>query len=128
MKEFASNMWDVTRGKPRAAASDGIEGLEDQDKIQIDKVDRIGDEAQSDAQNNDGTLEAYVPRSLFLHLYQAGATSTPYIYFSSFIFLFFLNKIYFLLKKIYSILIAFCCRLDCKFSIHWIKGMKHGAT
>ena len=93
MKEFASIMWDVTRGKPRAATSDNIKGLEDQDKIQIDKGDRIGDEGQSDAQNNDGTLEAYVPRTLLLHLYQAGTASTPYVYFSFFIFLFFSNKI-----------------------------------
>ena len=56
MKEFASNIWDARCGKPRAAASDNIKGLEDQDKIQIDKMDRIGDEGQSDAQNNDGTL------------------------------------------------------------------------
>ena len=91
MKEFASNIWDARYGKPRAAASDDIKGLEDQDKIQINKVDRIGDEGQSDAQNNDGTLEIYDPRNLFLHLYQAGATSTPYIYFSCFIFLIFLK-------------------------------------
>ena len=44
MKEFASNIWDVIRGKPRAAASDDMEGLEDQDKIQINTMDRIGDE------------------------------------------------------------------------------------
>ena len=37
-------VWNVTRGKPRAAASDDMEGLEGQDKIQIDKVDKIGDE------------------------------------------------------------------------------------
>ena len=102
MKEFASNIWDARCGKPRAAASDDIKGLEDQDKIQIDKVDRIGDEGQNDAQNNDGTLGTYVPRSLFLHLYQAGAASTPYIYFSYFIFFNFLKiKYNFLLKKIY---------------------------
>ena len=45
-------------------------------------------------------------------------------------FCFFLKNIYnFLLEKnIYSILIVLCCRLDCKFSIYWIKGMKRGAA
>jgi len=43
-------LWDSTRGKPRAAASDNMEGLKNQNKIQIDKkMDRIGDEGQSDA-------------------------------------------------------------------------------
>ena len=40
-----------------------MEGLEDQDKIQIDKVDRIGDEGQNDTQNNNGILGAYEPYS-----------------------------------------------------------------
>ena len=44
MKEFALNIWDATRGKLRAAASDDMEGLENQDKIQIDKMDKIGDQ------------------------------------------------------------------------------------
>ena len=94
-------VWDATRGKPRAAASDDMEGLEGQDEIQIDEVDRIGDEGQGDAQNNDGTLGAYVPRTLLLHIYQAGAASTTYVYFSCFIFLnlFSKKRWFFLLRK-----------------------------
>ena len=76
-----------------------MEGLEDQDKIQINKMDKIGDKDQSNVQNNNGILGAYVPRTLLLYLYQAGAASTPYIYFSYFIFFF--KNIIFYLKKIY---------------------------
>ena len=78
-------VWVVIRGKPRAAASDDMEGMEDQGEIQIDGVDRIGNEGQGDAQNNKGTLGAYVPRTLLLHIFQAGAASTTYIYCSYFI-------------------------------------------
>ena len=79
-------VWVIIRGKPRAAASDDMEGMEDQGEIQIDGVDRIGDEGQGNAQNNEGTLGAYVPRTLLLHIFQAGAASTTYIYCSYFIY------------------------------------------
>ena len=49
-------------------------------------MDRVGNELQGDAQNNNGTLGAYIPRTLFLYIYQAGAVSTTYIYFLYFIF------------------------------------------
>ena len=74
---------------PRAAASNDMEGIKGQDEIQINKMDRIGDEGQGDAQNNEGTLEVYVPRTLLLHIYQAGVASTTYVYFSCFIFFIF---------------------------------------
>ena len=37
-------MWDVTRGKPRAASSEGMEG---QDKIEINKIEVINGGASS---------------------------------------------------------------------------------
>ena len=66
---FQNVIVNLTRGKPRAAVSDDMEGMEGQDKIQIDEVDRIGDEGQGDAQNNEGILGTYVARTLLLHIY-----------------------------------------------------------
>ena len=40
--------------------------MEDQDEIEINKVDIIGDEGQGDNQNNDGSLGAYILRNLYL--------------------------------------------------------------
>ena len=48
------------------------------------------------------------------------------------IFIFHISYFYFFLNifflNIYNILIALSCRLDCKFSIYWIKGIKRGAA
>ena len=43
-----------------------FDDMEGQDKIEIDKVDIIGDEGQGNVQNNDGILERYLPRNLYL--------------------------------------------------------------
>ena len=60
--------WDLTRGKPRAASYKGMEG---QDKIEADGFDAFMGEGQGDAQNNDRGLGTYIPRNLFLHIFQA---------------------------------------------------------
>ena len=44
------------RGKPRAASFDDIKG---QDKIEINKINIIGDKGQDDTQNNNGTSGIY---------------------------------------------------------------------
>lgn len=49
--------------------------------MQYDKVNIIGDEGQGDTQNNNDILGVYIPRTLNLYIYQAGATSTTYFYF-----------------------------------------------
>ena len=74
-------VWDIIRGKPRAA-SDDMEGLEGQDEIQIDEMNKIGDKGRGDTQNNNGILRTYIPQTLFLYIYQVGVASTTYIYFS----------------------------------------------
>ena len=43
--------------KPRAASSEGMYG---QNKIEIDKINILGNKSQFDAQNNDGALEVYI--------------------------------------------------------------------
>ena len=40
--------------------------MEGQDKIEIDKIDIIGDEGQGNYQNNNGILGRYFPRNLYL--------------------------------------------------------------
>ena len=82
-------IWDVTRDMSRAATSDDMEGLEGQDEIQIDEVEKIGDEGKGNAESKG----VYVSQTLLLYIYQAGPTSTTYVYFSYLIFfLFFFSK------------------------------------
>ena len=67
-------IWDSTRGKPRAASYEGMEG---QDDVEADGLDILMGEGRSDAQNNNRGLGTYVPRNLLLHIFQA---YTIYLY------------------------------------------------
>lgn len=67
--------WDVTCGKSRAAS---FEAMEDQDKIEVDKINIIGDEGQGDAQNNNAILERYVPMNFIFFIFIRSVPSPPF--------------------------------------------------
>ena len=60
-------IWDLTRGKPRVASYEGMEG---QNEIEADGFDVLMGEGQGHAQNNDCDLDTYILRNLLLHIFQ----------------------------------------------------------
>ena len=50
-------VWDLTRGKPRIASYEGMEG---QDEAEADGFDVLMGEGQGDTQNNDCDLDTYI--------------------------------------------------------------------